>query len=51
MLNDNQSSTRNNPITEMILPNAILSNGIVIDTKATFDCQAADKGKKFNNFV
>ena len=45
MLNNNQSSTRNHPITEMIVPNAILSNGIVIDTKATSDCQATDKGK------
>ena len=46
MLNDdNQSSSNSNPITDVNLPNAILSNGIVIDTTATSDCQATDKGK------
>ena len=48
--NDNQNSSNSNPITDVILPNAILSNGIVIDTQATSDCQATDKGKKFNNY-
>ena len=45
MLNDgNQNLSNFNPITDVILPNAILSNGIVIDTKATSNCQSTDQG-------
>ena len=52
MLNDgNQNLSNFNPITDVILPNAILSNGIVIDTKATFDCLSTDKGKNSIIFV
>ena len=45
MLNENQSSSNSNPIADISLPSAILSNGIVFDTKATSDCQTTEIGK------